>query len=244
MADDGAYLDPVVKCLWYIPSGMKFKWSSRRIEGIKDVSIGVKGIPGGESVTHPGGPIFFLQEDVDRSKDDLQTHFPMVFACPSLVTISDEDIANMKVDNDDAPAQSADWPKVAEEMKCPCCKQEAKVDGKTWHVLASFQAAMMGREQSALALKMVWRVFCIACFDSLGCQGLYAVPPGHSAADMPTSAMPLLTRETVAPFSTMGYEISGVRHVPPFDRAIPVYDRVQTFVKSGFMMCISRNFNR
>ena len=233
-----------LNCLWYIPPGVKFVWARRDIEGVGSVEIGVKGQERGEVVSHEGGTVFFLKEDGKASSEDVPAHWPFVFMAPSFVTLSPHDIQELKIDNDDAPAQSADWPKVAEYLKCPVCRKQAEADGKTTYVLTGTQGLRMGIS-AQMAAKLLWRFFCVECFDSLGSQNLYIPQEGFSLADMPSSVVPFLEQGVAAPFSTMGYHITpGNLYAPPGESAVPAYQRVKSFIASGFHYCLSSDYNR
>lgn len=233
-----------LNCLWYIPPGIKFVWARRDIDGVTDIEIGVKGQERGDIVSHGGGTVFFLKEDSSESSDDVPAHWPFVFIAPSLVTLSPRDIKELKVDNDDAPAQSADWPKVADMLLCPVCRKRAEADEKTNYVLTGTQGLRMSKS-SQFAAKLLWRIFCLDCFDSLGAQNLYIPMTGFTLADMPSSVIPFLQQGVAAPFDSMGFHITpGNLFTPPGGIAVPSYDRVSSFIKSGFHYCLSSDYNR
>jgi hypothetical protein len=196
MLENGA-LDRM-QCLWFIPPGTQFEWVARHIDGLQDMQIGIKDQLTPNTISHPGGNILFLKE----LRTTGTPHYPMTFSCPSLVTLSRADIKELKVDNDDGPRQSAPWPKVAEEIKCPVCRKQAVPDGKTPLVLMTYAARMVSFKQNGIAGKMVWRYFCYDCFDTLGCNGLYEVDSGDAKEAYPTSAVPMLWQGVSAPFST------------------------------------------
>lgn len=242
LAEFGA-LDQL-NCLWYIPPGVKFVWARRDIAGIENIEIGVKGQERGDIVSHGGGTVFFLREDSRESANDVPSHWPFVFIAPSFVTLSKHDIAELKMDNDDAPAQSAEWPKVDDCIKCPVCRKQAEADDVTVYVLVGTQGLRMGKS-AQVAAKLLWRVFCTPCFDSLGARDLYIPMEGFGVTDMPTSVLPFLKQGLAAPFSSMGFFVTpGNHYSPPGNTAVPCYQRIQSFIRSGFHYCLSNDYNR
>jgi hypothetical protein len=233
-----------LNCLWYIPPGVKFVWARRDIDGMENVEVAVQGQDRGDIVSHGGGTVFFLKEDSGSSDKNVPRHWPFVFIAPSFVTLSERDVQELKVDNDNAPAQSADWPKVEEIIKCPCCRKQAEIDAKTVYVLVGTQGLRMGRS-TQIAAKLLWRLFCVDCFDSLGARDLYIPQDGFSVDDMPKSVIPFLEQGVAAPFATMGYHITpGNLYNPPANTAVPAYERVSSFIRSGFHYCLSNDYNR
>jgi hypothetical protein len=232
-----------LNCLWFIPPGVKFEWARREIPGVKDIEVGVKDRVS-ECVSNKGGIVFFLKEDSITSDNNVPTHWPFVFATPSLVTLSEEDIKELRIDNDDAPGQVTQWPCVDDMLKCPVCRTRAVADRVSVYVLACTQGLKMGNE-GKIGAKMLWRFFCLDCFDSLGTSKLYIPDEGFREEDMPQSVMPFLEQGVSAPFGSMGYNVTPGNYIcPPGQQAVPAYMRVSQFVRSGFHYCLSSDYNR
>lgn len=233
-----------LNCLWYIPPGVKFVWARREICGIENIEIGVVGQAKGDVVSHGGGVVFFLKEDSETSSKDVPAHWPFVFTTPSFVTLSKQDILDLRIDNDDTPGLATTWPGVDELIKCPVCRKSAIPDERTVYILTGTQGLRMSRA-GQLGAKLLWRFFCLDCFETLGTRQLYIPDEGFTEADMPQTVVPFLEQGLSAPFCTMSIEITpGTVISPPGGEPVPAYHRVRQFVVSGFHYCLSNDYNR
>lgn len=208
--------------LMYIPNDAKFKATLRIIEKSSGM-IGVQQSKiSSQVVHHPGGAVLVL----GCISSSPQGSFPMNFFAPSIVTISKNDLQEMKIDIDTPRAHnSAPWPGMSQVENCPCCRKRTKVDGKTEHVLC-LQSAMMKaypKKNAFIASKMLWRVFCIACFTKIS---------GTLATGNQEPCIKFVSDGFGAPF---GDEVPG-------NKTVPAYQRSTSMTFSGLHLAISNDF--
>lgn len=131
MSDFGE-LDHSIKCFMFIPPSLRFVLIKKIIAKVENVKIAVKG-SGRNFLSHtasfPGGEILQLREFTD-GYDCSPSHFPMEFHCPSIVTLSVEDIKEIAIDVK-CPTDSVNWPGMEILLACPVCRNQAIPDVKS-----------------------------------------------------------------------------------------------------------------
>lgn len=215
--------------LMYAPETATFKAFARTIDPCNGM-IGMKDQPS-RNVSHPGGAVFFLREDSRKTFNC----YPINFIAPSFVTISKEDLAEMKIDIETPRShKSANWPGMSQIEKCLNCRKQNVVDGKTEHILCLQPAIMKAfpERQSIMAGTMLWRIFCVPCFTKISGSMFLNVLEDGKVVERSIPSMQLIREGYGAPFEPSG------------QTTVPAYKRSSTTTFTGLHMAISSDFQK
>jgi len=216
-------------CHLFLFPGVKFVWATQEVERNDRIKLHYLGDTNPTITSHPGGTVFVLKEK--NSSDDVPPHFPYSFIAPSIVTLSEEDILHMSIDNNKI-TDSADWPGMDSVLACPLCQQRAVADSQTHYVMTSFPA-IMNSHSGHMASKLLFRMFCIPCFEVIDNEagGIKAMGPNGL---IQMSGLDVVRRGDGAPFEA---DCSG-------DEPRPAYARTNSMITSGFHAALSADVGK
>lgn len=139
----------------------------------------------------------------------------------------------MKIDVEQPRShKSANWPGMSQVEKCPNCRKQNIVDGKTEHILCLQPAVMAAfpEREARMAGTMLWRIFCVPCFTKISGSMFLKVLEDGKVVERNVPSMQLIREGYGAPFEPSG------------KTTVPAYVRSSTMTFTGLHLAISSDF--